>query len=142
MKKNLLLFLLIIIVFFFLQHRAAPNVPMPAKYQATSQNIQVQARLGIPQGSSEVWTVAKKNDTTYIINVYNNSKLIHSFFTAKAILHDTSGTTFGTGGNILFDGSPYTAKTIHIDKSGKTGSILFTPETKPTENRANGTNQS
>lgn len=142
MKKNLLLFLLIIIVFFFLQHRAAPNVPVPAEYQAIGQNIQVKARLGIPQGTGEVWTVAKKNDTTYIISVYNNSKLVHSFFSAKAVSSGTSGTTFGTGGNILFDGSPYTAKTIHIDKGGKTGSILFTPETKQTKNHANGTNQS
>ncbi len=133
MKKNLILFLFIIIVFVYFQHRSTPNVPMPSQYKSVGQNIAVSAHLGLPAESGEVWTVAKKNDTTYIINVYNNSKLIHTFFTAKAIKHDNSGTTFGTGGNITFNGYPYTAQTIHIEANGQTGEIVFAPVSKQTK---------
>jgi hypothetical protein len=141
MKKNLLLFLFIIIVFFVLQHKSAPLVPMPAHYESIGQGMQIEARLGVPQGTGEVWTLAKKNDTTYIINVYNKSRLVHSFFTVKSLASDTTGTTYGAGGNILFEGTPYMAKSIHINKSGQTGSILFMP-VSPEGNHTNSANKS
>jgi hypothetical protein len=142
MKKNLILFLLIVIVFLYFQHRSVPNVPLPTQYKTPQLTMQINAHLGIPASTGEVWTIAKKNNSTYLINVYHNSKLIHTFFSAKAIKHDDSGTTYGTGGAIMFDGYPYTAISIHVNNGGQTGNILFTSANKKPINSATGANQS
>ncbi len=127
MKKNLIVFIVIIIAFLFFQHRSTPNIPIPAQYNAIGSNLVVKASMGLPNTNGETWNLTQRADKTYIVNVYNNGKLVHSFYTGKQLKTDVTGTTYGTGGTLMFDRSPYSALNIRVNVPSNAAYITFKP---------------
>ncbi len=103
---------------------------MPTQYNTTGSNLVITASMKLPNTNGETWNLTSRADKTYIVNVYNNGKLAHSFYTGKLLKTDATGSTFGTGGTLMFDRSPYSALNIRIDRPGTTAYITFKPVSK------------
>ncbi len=138
MKKNIIVFAIVIAGFFFFQHHFTPNIPLPAQYSTNGKSIEITARMELPTLDGESWNLAKRSDNVFMINVYNNGKLVHSFLTQKILKNSPAGATYGTDGTLLFNHEPYTALTIRINPAKKIAWITFTPaKPQPTENSTN-----
>lgn len=122
---------LIIVAFFVIRHRSVPYAPAPANAVTISQGIRVPVATKLPQGTGEVWVLAKMNNKEYVVNVYNKQSLLHVFKAGSEVSQDSSGTTYQAEDDIRLGYTEYQATAIHVNPDGRSGYIELKEVSNP-----------
>lgn len=137
-KGQILMMLVLLVAFYFIQHRATPTLPMPTAYTQAGKLLKIPFTSTVQKGGQEFWTLARRSGSTYVVNAYNNYRVVHQFPAVKPS-SAIPGTTYTTTGNIRIDTVLYQAQYIHINTDGMTGYIqLSMVNTEQTNGNAAG----
>lgn len=129
--------LLIVVAFFLFEHRATPEVPLPAHYTKVGNAVRIPVGMGVPSTNGESWTLAKVNQQNYVVLLTNNSKTLHQYKANPSGHRAADGTNFAVAGAVNLDGTLYQAQTLHVNPDGRTGYIQFKPAAAAVNNTAN-----
>ncbi|MCL6547764.1 MAG: hypothetical protein K6T30_02520 [Alicyclobacillus sp.] len=127
---NWVITLLILVVFFLVQHRSVPNLTLPKNASVHGQAVRIPVAVRTAPAHGAFWNLSRTTDAKrYFVTAYESGNPVRQFATQGAPRSAADGVDYPASGQVRFRQALYRAVTIHVNRDGRSGYILFVPAT-------------
>jgi uncharacterized membrane protein YvbJ len=127
-KSGIFITILIVIAFFLFQHRGTPSISVPKNAVIQGDQIKVPVLMQAYQDPQQHWTLTRRQNKQFSVNVYDNYKLVQQFAAGKVETKTANGTDYTVSGEIRIDGQLYEASQLHVNADLRSGFIVLKSE--------------